>query len=559
MKALRITLLAAMSLAAPLLAQGGGGPPGGGPPAVPPVPTPPQNPITEAKRVLGKILFWDEQLSSDNTMACGTCHLTEIGGADPRPANHPGPDGLLGTADDIRGSRGVVRSDENNDYVEDANFGFAPGETNRYAQTFMGGLWSPTQFWDGRANGTFVDPDTGLVTIPAGGSLENQVLGPPLSDVEMAHESRDWDQITAKLADVKPLALATDLPIDMAVAIFNNPDGYPALFQNAFGSSEITAQRIAFAIATYERTLVADQTPWDAFNNGQQNALTQNQLQGLNFFANSVCSQCHQAPLFSDNQFHNIGLRPWQEDDGRRGVTGNFGDRGSFKTPSLRNVGLRTRLMHNGRITSVADALNFYRSGVQAGTGHVQFNDGQDPRVRNIAIPPNVLPALNDFLTNALTDPRVANGTFPFDRPTLLGERQADRPEVFGAGFPGTGGFVPQILANNQMVTNNPDFRVGVANGLGGAPAALLLALDRSAPGTMFGSVPIHVDLAQFVTSVPLVLTGAAPGSGVATWKLPIGDDPGAVGLQLTGQWLVADPISPQGVSSSSGATWTVF
>ena len=73
---------------------------------LPPVPVPPQNPITEPKRVLGKILFWDEQLSSDDTIACGTCHLPVKGGGDDRVGTHPGPDGVFGNADDILGSPG---------------------------------------------------------------------------------------------------------------------------------------------------------------------------------------------------------------------------------------------------------------------------------------------------------------------------------------------------------------------------------------------------------------------------------------------------------------------
>ncbi|VAX42527.1 hypothetical protein MNBD_PLANCTO03-1369, partial [hydrothermal vent metagenome] len=70
----------------------------------PPVPVPTENPMTEEKRILGKMLFWDEQLSSDNTMACGTCHRPGAGGIDPRHGLNPGPDGIAGTEDDRTGS-----------------------------------------------------------------------------------------------------------------------------------------------------------------------------------------------------------------------------------------------------------------------------------------------------------------------------------------------------------------------------------------------------------------------------------------------------------------------
>src|SRR5262245_21326303 len=79
-----------------------------------------ENPYSAEKAILGKILFWEEQLSSDDTMACGTCHRSAAGGSDPRAApssaggngansRHPGRDGILGTGDDPHGSAGVVR------------------------------------------------------------------------------------------------------------------------------------------------------------------------------------------------------------------------------------------------------------------------------------------------------------------------------------------------------------------------------------------------------------------------------------------------------------------
>src|SRR5690606_1733609 len=83
---------------------------------LPPVPVPPENPITEPKRVLGKILFWDEQLSSDDSVACGTCHLPAHGGADPRVGRHPGID--PGTIDDVPGSPGIVSLDPSGEPVE---------------------------------------------------------------------------------------------------------------------------------------------------------------------------------------------------------------------------------------------------------------------------------------------------------------------------------------------------------------------------------------------------------------------------------------------------------
>src|ERR1043165_7296450 len=108
------------ALAGESIAQGPPPPP----PPLPPVLQPPLNPITEAKRVLGKILFWDEQLSSDNTVACGTCHKPNFGGTYSRLAINPGLDGLVNTPDDVRGSPGIARTNSTGDYVRDVNFNF---------------------------------------------------------------------------------------------------------------------------------------------------------------------------------------------------------------------------------------------------------------------------------------------------------------------------------------------------------------------------------------------------------------------------------------------------
>ncbi|MFT4570901.1 MAG: cytochrome c peroxidase [Planctomycetota bacterium] len=404
---------------------------------LPPVPVPDENPITESKRVLGKILFWDEQLSSDDSIACGTCHIPAAGGADPRQALHPGSDGQFATADDVVGSPGVVRRDENGVAIDDPTFGFEAQVTGRAAPNFFGALWASDLFWDGRADSTFTDPVGGGVVIPSGGGLESQALGPVLSSVEMAHDNRDWDQVIDKLGLVAPLRLADDKPADVAAAIQVSPT-YAALFTAAFGDAAITPVRIAFAIATYERTLVANETPWDRFMAGDNGALTRDQRNGWNAFNgnNTPCSNCHTPPLFTNNQFHNVGLRPADEDEGRRAVTGVAGDFGDMKTPSLRNVGLRVSLMHTGTITDVADALDFYTR-----RGHRHFTDNQDTIPGNggdyndINIQGGARADIADFLVNGLTDPRVVAEEFPFDRPTLSSEiglavqRCADLPQ----------------------------------------------------------------------------------------------------------------------------------
>src|SRR5262245_4245589 len=101
------------------------------PPPFPNVVAPPENQITESKRILGKLLFFDEQLSSDNTVACGTCHRPGFGGTDPRIARNPHTDSLINTPDDVLASPGVIRSDNSNRYLRDNVFGLLPQITGR--------------------------------------------------------------------------------------------------------------------------------------------------------------------------------------------------------------------------------------------------------------------------------------------------------------------------------------------------------------------------------------------------------------------------------------------
>ncbi|HEU4618688.1 MAG TPA: cytochrome c peroxidase, partial [Gammaproteobacteria bacterium] len=215
-----------------------------------------------------------------------------------------------------------------------------------------------------------------------------------------------------------PLALATDLPPDVAAALAGGAS-YPELFAAAFGDPEISPLRIAFAIATYERTLVADQTPWDRYETGDAAALTPQELAGWRDFQSLRCVNCHVPPLFTNNRFFNTGVRAARFDRGREDVTGDPQDAGDVKVPSLRNVALRPRLMHTGQFASLAAAISFYRTGAPSAERDSIPNGGT--YTFNMS---NVMQQeLAAFLGRALTDLRVRDERFPFDRPRLGSER----------------------------------------------------------------------------------------------------------------------------------------
>jgi cytochrome c peroxidase len=383
--------------------------------ALPPPPVPKENPTTEAKRLLGKALFWDEQLSSDNTVACGSCHQPRYGGGDGRRARGPGPDGKVGTADDVFGSPGVVRMGRNGVHVKDKVFGDGPRVGTRAAPSYFTGIWNKTSFWDGRAGPEFKDPVTGKVEIADGGALENQAIGPLFNDAEMAHEKRQWPELLGKLKQAKPLALARKLPPDLAVGVKGKT--YPELFAKAFGDGTITPTRIAFAIASYERTLIADQTPWDLDQAGIK-PLSEEAKAGKVWFEYHKCDQCHKPPMFADDSFKAIGLRPAFHDIGRKEVTGEREDAGRMHIPSLRNIVLRTSFMHTGEFTNLDEVLDLYAQTARGERDTLPDGSDYTPRTNEVD-----RAGIKAFLTDALVDPRVKNETFPFDRPQLRSER----------------------------------------------------------------------------------------------------------------------------------------
>lgn len=534
---------AALALAQPGLAQ------------LPVFDPPPENPTTPAKVVLGKILFWDEQLSSDDSTACGTCHQPAFGGSDPRSAAalHPGPDGLFGTADDSRGSFGLSHQNATGTFTPAGSFGHGRQVTRRVANPHIGASFHQQLFWDMRGSTTFVDPETGAVLIPLGGGIESQAAAPIVSSVEMATEGRTWQDVREKLQDATPLALATSLTSDVQAALQQNPT-YPLLFQAAFGDPVISASRIAYAIAAYERTLVPDDTPWDRFMAGQTAAMTTIEQQGwLLFQSFGGCVACHWAPTFTDDLGHVLGLRPAVEDLGISLDIGVVGDVGSFKTPSLRNAGLRPRLFHNGQspalgdpaqLTDPASTLNVYLQG-----GGVDMSN-IDPFLQplgSIGITTADMQAMQEFVRTGLTDARTAFRLPPFDHPDLR-STVVPPPRVFGQGRAGT--IEPFLIDTVPSYPGNEDWKLGLVGGAGTTLGFLGIGLSSFEPNHSVFGIPIHVDV---TLGLPVLLQGQGNGTGAATLRIPIPDAPWLTQVPFYFQMVAFDPQAPWGVAASKG------
>jgi cytochrome c peroxidase len=518
-----------------------------------PAPAPAGNPVTAAKAALGKALFWDEQLSSTNTVSCGTCHRPAEGGSDPRSiigdirSINLGPNGVLdipgaprSQQDDIVGSPGVPKNNLDGTYTASQQFGFRPQVTGRKSPSYLNAGYSQTGlFWDGRATDEFRDPLTNQVILPAGGSLESQVLGPPMSDVEMAHGGRNWGQAAERIESVRPLALASKVPASLA----NFIDGrtYSELFEEAFGTPEVTPARIAMAIATHERQLITDRTPFDRWAAGM-GGLTQMEENGSLVFIGKQCNQCHMDAIFSDNFFHNIGVRPPSEDRGRGAVTNDPKHDGQFKTPTLRNVELHGPFMHNGKFQTLEEVVTFYNVG-----GHFDAPNIDRGVIRPMAMTPMEQQTLAAFMKRPMTDPRVRDELPPFDRPQLYTESNRV-PVISGTGRAGNAGVVPTAVAIEPPLVGNPSFTVAVGGGLGAANATLVIGSTDPGVGT---SVPTSGSFAF----QQLVLSAGGDGSV----SLAIPNNAALVGQTFHGRWYIADPSAANGFSVSRLFSFTIF
>jgi cytochrome c peroxidase len=525
-----------------------------GPPPPPPLQplqpplAPPGNQPTFAKTQLGRALFWDEQMSASRTMACGTCHFSTHGGSDPRSlvtnaaSSHPGLDGLFGTPDDVTGSLGVQRALGNGDLVP-SDFGLAPQVTSRKAPSTLMAAYTPRLFWDGRANGPLVDPLTGQTVLQGQAALEVQVLAPPVSDVEMGHIGDDWSDVVARIAGSEPLALSPSVPAVLSNWIAGRT--YPQLFAEAFGTTAVTPGRIAMAIASYERSLAPTQTPLDTFLATGQ-GLTPLEQQGFQLFGQLNCVNCHAGNRFTDDQFHYTGVRPVDEDLGRFEVTGVQGDRGRFRTPSLRNVRDRGPFMHDGSLATLADVVEFYDRGGDFDAPN------KAPGMVPLGLTQQQKNALVAFLGRPLTDQRAVDESGPFERPLL----HTEGPKVntlFGTASVGGSGSTPRMWALEPAFVGNTNTTIAIDRALGGAPAWLVFDLGAAPSGFDVLGATSFVALSPVAQVVPTALAGVGSGAGHTSMHFAL-TVPSLAGLVFHAQWFVLDPDTSGGLLAATPA-----
>ncbi len=289
---------------------------------------------TSAITELGRLLFFDPILSATRDVACASCHHPQHGWTDARAT----PLGV--NAKGIGPERKLVK-----------NAAFMP--LRRNTPTILNAAFNGIEsdkpfdsakspmFWDNRVL-----------------SLEAQSLAP----IRQREEMR---------GDACSEAQAVPLMIERLKAI---PE-YVKRFE-----TRITAERVAQAIAAYERTLITPDTPFDRFMRGDKTAMSTEQQHGMEVFHRAGCSLCHNGPMLSDFKLHAIGL------------TDSVTQREEFRTPSLRNLKHTAPYMHHGGLLTLDDVLLFYDRLMDQAAESFEGGDTSLPPLDPLLQKMNILP-----------------------------------------------------------------------------------------------------------------------------------------------------------------------
>jgi cytochrome c peroxidase len=201
----------------------------------------------------------------------------------------------------------------------------------RSAPTVINRAYSTLQFWDGRAP-----------------TLEEQAKGPIANPIEMTVDTADG------------------LAHSNAVGRLKAVPGYVERFKKVFGTGDFTIDHVARAIATFERTVLSGNSPYDRYQAGDHKALSPAQVRGMDiFFKKAACDSCHLGFNFTDGSYENVGIgmdKP-KPDLGRFVVTHQEEDKGAFKTPTLREVEHTGPYMHDGSLKTLEDVVEHYNKG----------------------------------------------------------------------------------------------------------------------------------------------------------------------------------------------------
>ena len=191
----------------------------------------------------------------------------------------------------------------------------------RRTPTIENAVFNELQMWDGRFQ-----------------TLEDQVMGPMQSPGEM------------------------NGTLDDILKMLKSKRGYVQAFQRAYPGEGVTKGTVGKALASFERTIISQGAPFDAWVHGKDSAISPSAQRGFDLFTGKAnCVACHSGPNFSDEGFHNIGLEG--DDLGRFAKLPIKISKGAFKTPTLRDVALVAPYMHNGAYRTLEEVIDHYDRG----------------------------------------------------------------------------------------------------------------------------------------------------------------------------------------------------
>lgn len=278
---------------------------------------PADNPYSEEKAELGRLLFYDPVLSGEKDVSCATCHHPDFGYAESLELSIGVGGKGLGLQRKFAVNNGIPFTKRNSQSV--LNTGFNGIDEN--------GNYDPSNapmFWDLRAKG-----------------LEDQSLHP-----------------IRQLEEMRGLHVKEDKVLNVVIARLNAIPEYRVRFRKAFGDGEeINEANLAKAIACFERTLVASNSRFDQYMRGDISKLSIGEKEGMELFMEAGCARCHSGPMLSDFKVHVVAA---PDADKRSEVDSGFQGSFAFRTPSLRNLRFTGPYMHSGKIGDLTDVLTFY-------------------------------------------------------------------------------------------------------------------------------------------------------------------------------------------------------
>jgi cytochrome c peroxidase len=325
-----------------------------------PIPDLPEdNPLIEERVALGRKLFHEPLLSKDGTLSCASCHKANAAFTDPRKYS-------VGVREQVG---------------------------TRNAMPLFNLAWKSSFFWDGRVpslraqslmpiqDHTEMDESLTNVVAKLGGISLPPGFSRMSSDARLI-QTASAASPTAQTVETVSATVPRNTRLKPAVNETVSADGahgvtrptvaYPALFTAAFGSPEITPEKIGLAIESFVLTLTSFDSKFDRALAGKAQ-LADNERRGLELFMTEYdprreqfgadCFHCHGGPLFQSQTFANNGLDAEFKDPGRAKVTGKDSDQGKFATPSLRNIALTAPYMHDGRFATLEEVVEHYSTG----------------------------------------------------------------------------------------------------------------------------------------------------------------------------------------------------